>query len=57
MNAFAQFFTTQQALRPGGLEATAATENVIDISNLKFAWRKSASPVLDIDNLLVEYGE
>ncbi|UCH23194.1 MAG: ABC transporter ATP-binding protein [Deltaproteobacteria bacterium] len=57
MNAFAQFFTAQQALRPRGLEVAAATENVIDINNLQFAWRNNAAPVLDIDNLRVERGQ
>jgi len=57
MKAFAQFFTTQQAIRPRGLRAVAATEIVIDISNLQYTWRNSAEPVLDIDILRVERGE
>jgi putative ABC transport system ATP-binding protein len=57
MNTFAQFFATKQAIQPSSLKATAATEKVIDISNLQYAWRKSAPPVLDVDQLRVDRGE
>jgi putative ABC transport system ATP-binding protein len=57
MNAFAQFFTTQQTIQPSGLKAAGPIEGVIDISNLQYAWRNSAAFVLDIDKLRVERGE
>jgi putative ABC transport system ATP-binding protein len=57
MNAFAQFFTTQPAIQPSGLNAAGPTERVIDISKLQYAWRNSAALVLDIDKLQVERGE
>lgn len=57
MNAFAQFFTTQQAIQSSSLKASVETENVIDISNLQYAWRNSADLVLDIDKLRIIRGE
>jgi putative ABC transport system ATP-binding protein len=57
MNAFAHFFTTQQAIQPSSLKASVATENVIDINNLQYAWCNSIALVLDIDKLRVERGE
>lgn len=57
MNSFAQFFTTHPILRQVNSEAETTVGKTIDINRLCFAWRNSAAPVLNIDNLRVERGQ
>ena len=57
MHTFLQFFNTQPFMRPAHREAETVTGSIIDISNLYFAWRSNAAPVLAIDSLQIEYGE
>ncbi len=57
MNSFVQFFTTHPILRQVNSEAKTTAGKTIDINRLCFAWRNSAAPVLNIDNLRVERGQ
>lgn len=57
MNALAQISTTQETLKPANLLVSEETEDVINISDLRFSWLNSEAPVLDIGDLRVGRGE
>lgn len=57
MSAFTQSNKIKSLLGPVYIDSVEAVETIINITNLQFAWRRDAAPVLDIAQLNISKGE